>query len=31
MNNLELYCMCLYDEHLENVKTLGYIPVETGI
>ena len=30
MNNLELYCMCLYDEHLENVKALGYIPVGLG-
>ena len=30
MNNLEIYCMCLYDEHLENVKTLGYVPVGLG-
>jgi hypothetical protein len=30
MNNLELYCMCLYDDHLENVKALGYIPVGLG-
>ena len=30
MNNLEIYCMCLYDDHLENVKTLGYIPVGLG-
>ena len=30
MNNLEIYCMCLYDDHLENVQTLGYIPVGLG-
>ena len=30
MNNLELYCMCLYDDHLENVKALGYTPVGLG-
>ena len=30
MNDLELYCMCLYDDHLENVNALGYIPVGLG-
>ena len=30
MNNLEIYCMCLYDNHLENVKALGYTPVGLG-
>jgi len=30
MNNLEIYCMCLYDDHLENVQALGYIPVGLG-
>ena len=30
MDNLDIYNMCLYDDHLENVKALGYIPVGLG-
>ena len=30
MDNVDIYNMCLYDDHLENVKALGYIPVGLG-
>ena len=30
MDKLDIYNMCLYDDHLENVKALGYIPVGLG-
>ena len=28
--NLEVYCMCLYDHYLENLKNLNYKPVGLG-
>ena len=28
--NLEIYCMCLYDHYLENLKILNYKPVGLG-
>ncbi len=30
MRKLKIYCMCLNDHHLENIKALGYIPVGLG-
>ena len=30
MKNLKIYCMCLEDHHLENIKALNYIPVGLG-
>jgi len=30
MNNLKMFCLSLYDEHLENLKKINYIPVGLG-
>ena len=30
MNNMKMYCMCLDDHHLNNLKKLNYIPVALG-
>ena len=30
MRDIDLYCMCLNDHHLSNIKKQGYIPVGLG-
>jgi len=30
MTDIDLYCMCLYEHHISNIKELGYIPVGLG-
>ncbi len=30
MHNSKIYCMCLHDHHLENIKKLNYVPVGLG-
>jgi len=30
MTKLKMYCMCLYNNHLNNVKKLNYLPVGLG-
>ncbi len=30
MSELKIYCMCLHDHHLDNLKKLNYIPVGLG-
>ncbi len=30
MTDIDLYCMCLHDHHISNIKKLGYIPVGLG-
>ena len=30
MTEIDLYCMCLNEHHLSNIKKLGYIPVGLG-
>ena len=30
MQNPKIYCMCLDEHHLENLKKLNYIPVGLG-
>ena len=30
MEKPQIFCMCLHDHHLENVKKLNYIPVGLG-
>jgi hypothetical protein len=31
MKNLSMFCLCLYPEHLNNLKKMNYIPVGLGI
>ena len=30
MSEMKIYCMCLHDHHLNNLKKLNYIPVGLG-
>ena len=30
MTDIDLYCMCLHEHHLSNIKKLDYIPVGLG-
>ena len=30
MPEMKIYCMCLHDHHLNNLKKLNYIPVGLG-
>ena len=30
MRDIDLYCMCLHEHHILNIKKLGYIPVGLG-
>ena len=30
MNDYKIYCMCLHEHHLKNLKKLRYIPVGLG-
>ena len=30
MKNFDIYCMCLWDHHLSNLKKLNYTPVGLG-
>ena len=30
MKDIDLYCMCLNEHHIGNIKKLGYIPVGLG-
>ena len=30
MQNSKIYCMCLHEHHLNNIKKLNYIPVGLG-
>jgi len=31
MKNIEMFCMCLHEHHLINIKKLNYIPVGLGV
>ena len=30
MQNSKIYCMCLHEHHLANLKKLNYVPVGLG-